>query len=147
MSIFTKDQISQIRKDLDAALAQVTAKHKVAFSIGTIRFDSRTMRCKLEGINQTVGVIGDMEDPTVGARDGILSFNLRNYGINKLPREFAFGNLYVCGSVGSAEIVGYNTRAHKYPFIVKQAKTGKRYRVSMVTARNAVQAGAVGKTI
>ena len=49
MTALTKPQVAQIRADIAKALAAVTAKHGVDFSIGTIRFGADTMTGKLTG--------------------------------------------------------------------------------------------------
>jgi hypothetical protein len=44
-----KENIKQIHQSLDAAIRAVGEQYGISFSLGTIRFDQNSFRCKLEG--------------------------------------------------------------------------------------------------
>jgi hypothetical protein len=135
MTVLTKVQVGQIRADLQAAFAAVTAKHGVHFNLGTIRFSADTMTGKLTGVvaNTTAsGVV--VADPKAIA--------LAKVGKRILGQSFNDAAKYHSLSLGTVKVVGYNSRARAYPFVV-QTTGGKRYKISTLSAQGLVAAGAV----
>ena len=136
MTALTKPQVAQIRADIAKALAAVTAKHGVDFSIGTIRFGADTMTGKLTGVAR--GAAGAPVTTTLDPK----SLALFKVGKRVLGALFDENAKYHSLSLGTVEVVGYNTRAREYPVVV-QTTGGKRYKISTLAAKGLVAAGAV----
>ena len=49
MQSFNRNNLNEIRKDLEAALAQVATKHGIQLSVGTIRFGEESFSAKISG--------------------------------------------------------------------------------------------------
>ena len=136
MTALTKTQVSQLRADITKALAAVTAKHGVDFSIGTIRFDADKMSGKLTGVVRGAG------GTSVTAPVDLKALALAKVGKRILGASFDDAAKYHSLSLGTVKVVGYNSRAKAYPFIV-QTTGGKRYKVTAMSAQTLVAAGAV----
>jgi hypothetical protein len=137
MAALTKQQISQIRADLATAMAAVSAKHGVDFNLGTIRFGADTMSGKLTGVVR--GAAGaSTATPTDPKLVALLTKGVRVLGHPSINETDKYHSL----SLGTVRFVGYNSRAHKFPFIVSTTG-GKRYKISTLSARNMVAAGTV----
>lgn len=138
MTQLTREDVKQIRAEIDAAMRAIGAKHGMSFSLGTIKFDAQSMRGTLSG-NKAVSAgstdltSGSTVTVTVPAA-ALRKFNLMNIDPTK---RYSVG-----GSVGYAKFVDYVPRRPKYPFIVERSD-GKRFKVSEMTAKLAVSAGAV----
>ena len=132
MTQLTGSKVSEIRRDLELALRSVTAKHGLDFSVGCILFGYDNMRCKIEGVVRQSGDVPS--NPKELA--------LTKMGGNLLGCAFDSDKIYNSQTLGQVKIVGYNESARKFPFIVQQLNTSKRYKVTALSARNMV-AGAV----
>lgn len=135
MTTLTKPAVANLRKELEAALKLVAAKTGVDFTVGIIRYDATSARCKIEGVVR-------------GATGAVAPVDLKALALTRqayqLGANFAADKVYLCPNVGRVKVVGYNPKAHKYPFIVEQVGfRGKKYRVSTLTAKTFVAAGAV----
>ena len=130
----TKTQVANARKELDAALATVAAKIGIDFSIGRITFTESTFRCKLEAVVR-------------GATGAAAPVNVKSVALQRnaylLGNTFDETKNYRSPSLGTVKFVGYNAAARKYPFVVLQVSTGKRYKLSSMSSRNIVTAGAI----
>lgn len=137
MAALTKQQISQIRADLMAALATVTTKHGVDFNIGSIRFGTDTFSGKLTGV-----VRGAAGTSTATPTDPkLVAFKTKGARLLGHP-SISETDKYHSLSLGTVRFVGYNSRAHAYPFIVATTG-GKRYKITTLAAKNLVAAGTV----
>lgn len=134
MANMTKAGIAQLRSDLNAALSAVAAQHGIDFDLGIIRFNADGMRCKLTGVVR--GAAGTNASAPVDPE----AVALARKGVSILGAAFDSTKAYNCNSIGKVTIVGYNTRAKKYPFTIKAA-SGKRYKISTWTAKGMVAAG------
>ena len=132
--MLTKDNIKDARKELEAALATVQAKTGIKFSVGIIRYDATTMRCKIEGA----------EVGTVQANSGVDLYLLALRKVSKiaLGPKWVEGKSYRSPELGVVKIVGYNSNAFKYPVIV-QTLRGKKFKVTQLSAKYMVDAGEV----
>ena len=130
----TKTQVANARKELDAALALVAAKIGIDFTVGRIVFTESTFRCKLEAVVR-------------GATGAAAPVNVKSVALQRnaylLGNTFDETKNYRSPSLGTVKFVGYNAAARKYPFVVLQVSTGKRYKLSSMSSRNIVTAGAI----
>jgi hypothetical protein len=136
MTALTKSTVAQIRNDLDAALKAVAAKHGVDFSIGTIRFSADQMGCRVTGVAR--GAAGT--SATAAVKPEQLALKKKAY---LLGSAFDDTKTYRSPSLGTVKVVGYNGRAKKYPYIVLQVGTNKRYKITALSAKSIVDAGAI----
>lgn len=136
MAQITKSNIAQIRADVEAALRAVYAKHGIDVTVGRITYNSESFRCRIEGNVRGATGAGN------AAPTNAYAAALKNKAY-MLGKTFDATKIYRVGTLGRAQVVGYNGRARKYPFIVKQLSTGKQFVVSAMTTRNAVEAGEV----
>ena len=136
MATITKSNIAQHRKEIETTLKALSAKTGIDFNIGRITYNADSLRCKLEG---TVRGAAGTSKTTVA--DPHLVSLLKNASW-ALPAGFDQTKSYSSQQLGTVKIVGYNSRARSYPFIV-QAKNGKKYKVASFGARMMVEAGAV----
>lgn len=133
MTVLTKPAVANLRKELEAALAAVAAKTGVDFTVGIIRFDATSARCKIEGIVR--GATGATAPVTPKAAAlGRYAYLLGN--------TFDENKEYRAPTLGVVKVVGYNAKAHKYPFIV-QTRGGKRYKYTTMSVKAMVANGAV----
>ncbi len=103
---FDKPTLRDLRADIDAALIAVGAKHGIRLSTGNARFTADSATFKLEcSLFNSDGVAESKEMVALKA--------LYPQLVNK---RITFGR----GTNGF--IIGYNPRAHQYPFLVKTVK-------------------------
>lgn len=103
---FNKPALRALRADIDAALAAVGAKHGIGLSAGSASFTGDNATFKLEcSLLNGAGVAESKE--LVALRECYPELVNKQVTLNR-------------GSVG--RIIGYNPRAHQYPFLVKTVK-------------------------
>ena len=136
MTVLTKPQVASIRADLAAAFSAVAKKHNVDFSLGTIRFNAESMRATLTGVTR-----GGAGSTTNGPVD-LKALALAKNGKWLLGNTFVDTAKYRSTTLGAVKFVGYNSRAHAYPFVVLTS-AGKRYKISSASAKSMVDAGVV----
>ena len=132
----TKESVKQTRNDINAALLQLSKVTGLDFSIGTIRFDANGMRTTLTGVKRGAGGTSTTTAATTK------TVNLAIVGKQVLGQAFNEADKYHSLSLGTVKIVGYNSRAKAYPFIV-QTTGGKNYKITTLAAKSLVAAGAV----
>lgn len=133
MAQITRENIKQIRADVEAALKTIYAKHGVDITVGNIRFNAESFRCKIEG-----NVRGAAGATPVTPKAAALP-----RAAWMLGDKFDETKTYTSQSLGRVKVTGYNAKAFKYPFIIKQLSTGKQYKVSSTQAKAIVDAGEV----
>ena len=133
MAQITKSNIAQIRADVEAALKTIYAKHGVDISVGRIVYNENQFRCKIEGNVRGANAAAPVTPKAAALKNALWL----------LPNTFDETKKYRVGSLGPSIVVGYNSRARQYPFIVKQVSTGKSYKVSQMSLRMAIEAGAL----
>lgn len=112
---FDKLNLEFLRKDIDAALAEVAKSYGIKLSIGNIKYSNDSFRTQLEGAVLT----GDGNAMTAEAK---MFVSLADHdGMNKswLFKEFTVGGV-------KHRIVGYRSRASKKPVMTK-TDTGLNY--------------------
>lgn len=133
----TIDAVKAARKELEAALKEVAKKTGIDFTVGRITYDSTGMRCKIEGVQR--GAAGTSK---TAPADPYLVALLQNKWLG-LPASFDQTKYYKDTRLGAVKIVGYNSRARSYPFIVQAKSTGKKYKFASFGVRAMIEAGEV----
>ena len=133
MAQITRTNIAQIRADIEAAMKAIYAKHGIDVVVGNIRFNAESFRCKLEG--NVRGATGTVATPKTVA--------LGKFAKIELGSTFDETKTYHSPNLGRVKITGYNAKAFKYPFIVKQLATGKQFKITTMSAQNIVNGGVV----
>lgn len=113
---FDKPTLRALRADIDAALAAVGAKHGISISAGNARFDANIATFKLN-----CALLNS--DGKAETREML---DLKACYPELVNKRVTFGR----GTNGF--IIGYNPRAHQYPFLVKTVKGV--YKISAVQA-------------
>jgi hypothetical protein len=134
MAAITRSNIGAIRADVEAALSNIYAKYGVDITVGRITFTADSFRCKIEGVVRGTAGYNAPVSPKVAALPGASWL---------LGSTFDQTKTYHSTTLGTVMFTGYNSRARKYPFIVKQLRTGKSYKISTLGAKSIVAAGAV----
>lgn len=106
ISKFNKANLRQLRADMNQALDAVAQKHGITIKAGNARFTENNVTFKIEA-----GIIGS---------DGIAKSKER-IALEKLYPQYADKAVKLMGKRGpvSGKVVGYNSRAKKYPFQVE----------------------------
>lgn len=129
----TLDAVKDARKELEIALKEVAKKTGIDFSVGRITYDATGLRCKIEGVQR--GAAGTSK--TVATDPHLIELlKLKEYGAFLLPKDFDHTKTYKDAHLGLVKVVGYNRRAHAYPFIVQSLKTGKKYKFKTDSVQN-----------
>ena len=123
---FTKDNLSEIRADINKALAEVAAKHDIKFEVGTISFTPKSFTTKL---SVTVATTSNGK-PAPTAKELKQQQDFKAYaslwGLKADHLDAAFlgtdGIMYI--------IVGARPRA-KNPLLIRSVKDKKTYCVSI----------------
>ena len=133
----TLDDVKNARKELDAALKEVAKKTGIDFTVGRITYDTMGLRCKLEGVQR--GAAGTSK--AVAADPRLVELlKLKEFGVFLLPKNFDHNKTYKDAHLGLVKVVGYNRRAHAYPFIVQSLKNSKKYKFTTVSVQNLSEA-------
>ena len=116
---FNKQNLSEVRKKINEMFADFYVNTGIQFKMGNITFTENSFRAKLEGF-----LIGDKSSDEVEkiAFSKVckrFGFDPSDYGMEFLIR----GEKYI--------LIGFNTRAPKNPFTIRQLSTGKEYRTGM----------------
>jgi len=122
---FTKSNLDDLRKDLDAVLSKYSKEAGVHFNIGSIRFSEREANLKLTASLPSTGgmfTTAEEEDFDLFSRLDSISVGLHEVGSSR--------------TLGNVKMVGYKSRNRKYPYIVEQVSTGSRYKLSTSSARS-----------
>ena len=113
INCFDKSILRNLRDDMNAALASVADKHGITIAVGNASYTDTTVTYKIDCV-----VIGD---------DGVAKDKYRVTLENLYP-HYVDKPCKIGGRL-RATVVGYNSRGHKYPFMVK-GLDGKKYKVS-----------------
>ena len=133
MAQITRANIGQIRADIEAAMKAIYAKHGIDVVVGNIRYNDSSFRCKLEG--NVRGANGTVATPKAAALGKIAKITLGS--------AFDETKTYHSPSLGRVKVTGYNEKAFKYPFVVKQLSTGKQFKITTMSAKSIVANGEV----
>lgn len=107
---FDKANLKTIRRDVEAALAEVAKKHNINFEVGGIRFFATTFKCTLSASTENA------------KSDAVESAGIWNGIDAKIGDTFTtMGRTF--------KIVDYHRRKHKYPWIAED-NMGNRFKFS-----------------
>jgi hypothetical protein len=122
---FTKSNLNDLKKDLDAVLSAYSREAGVHFNIGNIRFGDVEATIKLTArLPNNEGAFQSAEQEAFKrfAELDSISVKLNELGTSR--------------NLGTVKMVGYKSRNRKYPYIVEQVSTGSRYKLSTSSARS-----------
>lgn len=124
MNEINRTNLTLLRADLDAAMAQVAAKHNLSITLGSARFSPTTAKINLEVATKTED--GEAQKSTVVAFKTLA----RTYGLSSedLGKTFSTNGKVM-------RITGLNPRSHKYPVTVDCLTDGKKYKISVETTK------------
>ena len=118
VNTFNKANLRALRVDFQSAIDAVAAKHGLTGKLGNIRFGATDFTCKM-----TVETSGAAEVKTNNdAKDFRLYAEMSGLSADDFGKEFKY-------SGKTLKIIGYNTRAKKYPISLEDTR-GKKYKVS-----------------
>jgi hypothetical protein len=123
-NMFDKDNVRELKNDIEGALGVVAAKHDITFTMGGIRYGVDTVRLTIDGTdNSTPG-------ENIYEKD-FLNY-CEQYGLSKDDLGATFmspqsGDLY--------KITGLKTRNRKYPILAEKVSTGKGFKFSAELVR------------
>jgi len=122
---FDKKTLKTLRQDIDSALKSVADKHGLSLMLGNIRFNEHSFTGKLEArVTENPG------EPTMAADFKALSMS---YGI---PASCLHRIVTLNGK--RYKIVGLKPRNRKYPIICENVASGKRFKFSPFSIREAL---------
>lgn len=133
MKNFDRQNLAQLRSEIDAALKAVAAKNGISLSLGPISFTAETFKAKVNG-----GVIAT--GGTVVTQEA-----------KRLEAEAQFGPL--CGrGVGfrfdhagdTFELTGYASRRGKFPLQAKRLRDGRGFKFPISVVASAPMSAACG---
>lgn len=112
MTTITKPLLTTLRTEIDAALAELAAKHGVQIECGNASFTSTNATFKL-AIN------------TIGDGGEVVTKEAKDFGryaglVNNLKAEWLGESFTVRGE--TFKIIGYKPRSKKYPVLAENAK-------------------------
>lgn len=116
VNIMKRNDLKEIREDINKALAEVGEKHGIQFEFNNIRFDSNSFRTTLKAYE-----VGENADDDAAARVKFEK-HAHKFGLNKsdFGSKFGFrGKTY--------KVCGIKPKARKYPVVAELESTGKRY--------------------
>jgi hypothetical protein len=102
--------LKALRLELDTVLEKFSKKSGVEIKTGGIRYTSNTATIKLEA------KVAGSKSKDASALEFFTKFK-ENDQIN-------------IKQLGQVKVVGYNTKAKKYPYVVESIKNNKRYKLS-----------------
>jgi len=122
---FTKSNLKNLRKDLDAVLSAYSKESGVHLSVGNIRFGDVEATIKLTAtLPNSQGSFQTAEQEAFKRFAELDSISVK---LNELGTSI---------NLGTVKMVGYKSRNRKYPYIVEQVSTGSRYKLSTSSARS-----------
>lgn len=130
---FNSSNLKALRNDLDAAVAAVLAKHNVSGEFGGIRFTGT--ECKVKLTMKTLENSVNSNSVTIPKSDADRVNNHAKFECNA-NTDVAGKEVYISGK--KMTIVGYNTRAKRYPYNVADS-TGTKFKVSSTMMANALR--------
>ena len=119
MNRITKLDVKVLRREMNEALATIASKHNVNLVTGNCRYNSKNATFKIE--LSLLDDDGEVEDKKLIA--------LRQYYPNLVNKHIKLND----GT--DTTVVGYNSRAKKYPFIVS-TKSGQLFKITERTVKN-----------
>ena len=122
---FDKENIKELRNDIEGALGVVAAKHNITFTIGGVRYGSDTIKLSVSGSdNSTPGV--DIYEKDFLKKCGQYGLTKENLGATFMSPQS--GDLF--------KITGLKTRNRKYPILAERVGDGKGFKFNEDTVRD-----------
>lgn len=123
MANITVDMLKSLRDDINEALIAVGKKHGITLSAGNANCtrDGKMGMFKLDLVN------AELSEGGATARDLKMEASLAR--VKKSYPDLDFTAKYRSISLGHMTIVGYNSRAREYPFILR-TESGEKYKFS-----------------
>ena len=112
---FDRAGVKALRDELNAVLARHAAATGLTISFGNAKFTPESVDFKV-----SVTIPGG-KSVTEDKLDAGLAYVLKVYKLTKITP--------------TKELVGYDSRKHKYPFIYRDRLTGKRYKTTLASAK------------
>ena len=116
ISSFDKATCRALRADLQKVLDAYAVKQGITFTVGNMSFTSEAVSIKMEAkVNGGKGLREQKIDQDL----------IRHATINGLSLDVINGK----------QLVGYNSRAYKMPYIYRDVSTGQRFKTSLYNAK------------
>ena len=112
---FDRAGVKALREELSAVLARHAAATGLTISFGNAKFTPESVDFKV-----SVTIPG-CKTVTEHKLDAGLAHVLKVYNLVKIAE--------------GRELVGYDSRKHKYPFIYREIATGKRFKTNLMAAK------------
>lgn len=124
----TKAEIATIHNEINAAIANVLARHNLQTNGSNIRYSDSdfTYKMKVNILDTTTG-LKKISNEILGNAYWLLAKN--GYRVAEGSVESLFGKELETSTIGKIKLVDVDTKKHKYPFIV-QSNNGNRYKLS-----------------
>ena len=116
ISTFDRATCQRLRTDLQKVLDAYAAKQGITFTVGNMSFTSEAVSIKMEA--KVAGGKGIREQKL----DSALQLQAMRDGLS-------------LDVIKGKQLVGYNSRAHKMPYIYLEVATGKRFKTSRNQAK------------
>jgi hypothetical protein len=113
---FNRQNLAVLRSEMDAALNKFAANSGIEIKIGNMSFTSDNVAIKLEA------KISGSKSMREQKLESALQLQSR---IDQLTLE----------PINGKQLVGYNPRAHKMPYVYLELKTGKRFKTTRTAAK------------
>lgn len=117
-SKFDRANVTRLRKELDGVLTRFGLETGLKLEIGNIRFSAGEVRTKLTVRTKHAIESGEVPETVKGITQAIAD----RFGLSLEPSD-------------GKQLVGYNARAKKYPFIYKKMVSGARYKTDLTRAK------------
>ena len=124
---FNGSNLDLLRADINAALRQISEKHGINMSIGTMSYSSNKTTCRIT--METKRVVGTSSNPSKNADAVYLS--MFDLPANAFEREFS-----IQGTV--FKLVGLKPNRPKNPCSIERVKDGKQFKCGEHVLKNAL---------
>ena len=120
---FTSKNVRDLRREMDDVLARYTERTGVEFKVGNIRFNSQLASIKVEATLPGHTPQEEVDYLVAAPMDGI---------------TFPVGTVVTGVGLEKVRMIGYKPRNRKYPYIVEKVATGRRYKISALSAKSLI---------
>ena len=124
----TKAEIATIHNEINAAIANVLAKHNLQANGSNIRYSDSGFTYKMK-VNILDNATGSKKISNVMIGNAYWLLVKNGYHVAEGSVESIFGKELETPTIGKIKLVDVDTKKHKYPFIV-QSNNGNRYKLS-----------------
>lgn len=124
----TKAEIATIHNEINAAIANVLARHNLQANGTNIRYSDSDFTYKIKvNILDTATGSKKVSNEMLGNAYWLLAKS--GYRVAEGSVESIFGKELETPTIGKIKLIDVDTKKHKYPFIV-QSNNGNRYKLS-----------------